>query len=152
MKLRFKKTLLFPRAFSLLEILIAVVIIATLSAIAVPLYHKSKEHALGMEAVANLKLIYAAEQLYNMDHGVYMACSCGTDAQCNGAAGCNTLLKLNLSPTNWDYSVSLFGGGVWLASADRQGAGAQYLDCQYRVSLSQPISSANPYVNSGTCP
>jgi len=137
-----------PAAFSLLEILIVTIIIGILAGIAIPLYNKSKEHGLGKEAIINLELIYAAERAYKMDHGGYTACACSSDAVCNGAGGCNTFLKLNLSTTNWTYSVT---GGTWQATANRQGAGG-YLDCAYRVLLSNDLSSSNPGVSSGTCP
>ena len=141
-------------AFSLLEVLIVTVIISILAGIAIPLYNKSKEHGLGNEAEVNLKLIYAAEQTYRMEHGSYTVCSCSSDAVCNGASGCNTLLKLNLNTLNWAYSVSAGGWGVgWRSYATRQGAGG-YLDCAYRVLLSNSLSSSNPDVSSGagTCP
>lgn len=134
--------------FSLLEVLLATVIISIISAIAIPAYNKAKEHGLGKEAIANLQLIYASEQAYKMDHGNYVVCSCLTTAGCNAAGGCNTLLKLNLQTGNWRYVVS---SGPWRAGADRQGAGG-YLDCEYRVLLGNALSSTNPFVQAGTCP
>lgn len=134
--------------------LLVVVIISIIAGIAIPVYNKSKEHGLGKEAVANLKLIYAAEHIYKMDHGNYIACSCSSAANCNAAGGCNTLLKLNLNTGNWTYSAAtggVFGGG-WYADALRVGSGG-YLDCRYRVRFSDDLSSSNPGVYLGTsCP
>lgn len=134
---------------NLLEMLLVVVIISIVSAIAIPAYNKSKEHGLGKEAVANLKLIYAAEHAYRMDHASYVACSCSSAADCNSAGGCNTLLKLNLSTGNWRYSVGA-AAGVFDAYANRQ-AGA-YFSCVYRIALASV--SGDPVVASGagTCP
>ena len=138
-----------PSAFTLLEILIATALIGILAGIAIPLYNKSKEHGLGEEAVINLKLIYAAERSYGMDNGNYTACACSSDTECNGAGGCNTLLKLNLKTENWTYSG--LNSGMWQATANRQGAGG-YLDCTYRVLLGNDLSSTNPQAVAGTCP
>jgi general secretion pathway protein G len=48
-------------AFTLLEFLVVIIIIGILAALALPNFGKAKEHALGKEAIANLKLMAAAE-------------------------------------------------------------------------------------------
>ena len=55
------------RAFSLTELVVAVVIITILILIAYPLYKTAKERALDKEAILGLKRIQAAERAYKQD-------------------------------------------------------------------------------------
>ncbi len=56
------------RAFTLIEIMIAVAIIAVLAGIAVPSYRKAKETAQRRSCYANLRTIGAALEWYCADH------------------------------------------------------------------------------------
>ncbi|MGD0337123.1 MAG: prepilin-type N-terminal cleavage/methylation domain-containing protein [Candidatus Omnitrophota bacterium] len=55
------------RAFSLTELVVAVVIITILILIAYPIYKTAKERALDKEAILGLKRIQAAERAYKQD-------------------------------------------------------------------------------------
>lgn len=128
--------------FTLIELLIVCMIIGILAAIGFPQFGKTKEHALGQEAKANLKLIRAAERIYRMESATntYVSCNCSSSAECSGATGCNTLLRLSLTTGSWNYSVAALGAGAnFTAYADRQGTGGtnNYLDCQYSINQSQ---------------
>lgn len=138
------------KAFSLIELVIVVVILGALAAIALPNYNKAKEHALGKEAIANLKIIAAAERIIRLETGNYAACNCSTAVNCAAVTGCNSLLSLDLSTNNWAYSVTLDGGsGGFYAQADRQGAGG-YFNCAYRIQAN--TASGEPFVQVAPCP
>jgi len=87
-------------AFTLLELLLVIGIILILGAIALPNFVTSRDKAIEKEALANLKLIYAAEKIYRMETGAY------TDAV--DASTINTRLKLAIptSNPNWNYAVT----------------------------------------------
>jgi prepilin-type N-terminal cleavage/methylation domain-containing protein len=87
-------------AFTLLELLLVVGIILILGAIALPNFTKTRDKAIEKEALANLKLIYAAEKIYRMETGSYAVLTNTADA--------NTVLKLAIptSNPNWNYTVS----------------------------------------------
>lgn len=58
-------------AFTLIEALVVVVVLAILAAIAVPIYTKTMEKAKGDEAITNLRLILAGQRMYRLDNNVY---------------------------------------------------------------------------------
>ncbi|MCM8801490.1 MAG: type II secretion system GspH family protein [Candidatus Omnitrophica bacterium] len=126
------------KGFSLLELIIIGVILIALVSMATPVFLKTRERALDREAVANLKLIIAAEKIYRMEIKDYYFSSNITDL--------NTNLKLTLpsGPNRaWNYSTvgSNVGGGV-CAQADRVGGIKTW-----RMRLNED----NPHENS-TCP
>ena len=127
------------RGFTLFELLIVVIIIGILATLAIPHYTLSRERVFGREAIANLKMIGAAERMYRMEltPDAFVACSCGcagTGAGCcnNNPNGCNFLLKLSLNTDNWTYAVTVTAGPppTFRATADRIGVGG-FLNCQY---------------------
>jgi type IV pilus assembly protein PilA len=92
-------------AFTLLEVIIVAVIIGILVGIALPAYRKSKESALDKEARVNLRLIQAAERIYNMEHNFYYPYNTSTSV----ITDINSYLKLQLpnpATLNWSYNVS----------------------------------------------
>lgn len=127
------------RSFSMLELLLVVTILSIVAAIALPNYTKAREHALGREAIANLKIIAAAERIIKLETGNYEACV--------STANCNSDLNLDLSGNNWTYTVGLFSGG-FEAFADR--ISGPYASCIYR--LASTFANGEPVVAGGTCP
>lgn len=130
-------------AFTLVELLLAVIIILILAAITFPNYYKAKEHACAREAKATLKLISDAEKIYKLQNDKYYPES-GT---VSAIADINSNLKLLIprsSERNWDYSITVTGG--FTAYADRTGSGG-YLNCQYYIdnSIEEPVGN-------GSCP
>lgn len=123
-------------AFTLLEILIVVVIVGILATLGFINYTGVKEHAVGKEAQANLKLIAAAEKIYRMEVGGYYG------PQFN-IGMINTYLKLSLAGTRWDYSINSATTSAFNAQAGRVGSGG-YLDCAYSIDQSQdePVAGA----------
>ena len=135
------------RGFTLVEMLIVIIIIGILAALGFPQFGKTKEHALGKEAIANLKLIAAAEKIYRMEAVTSYYPSLGI---VNNISTINTNLKLSLpsgTTRNWDYSIT-GGAATFTAIAARLGKGG-YLDCQY--SINQGQDDPVPKVSS-SCP
>lgn len=90
--------------FSLLELIIAVVILGILVGIAIPVYLRTRENSFDREAIVNLKAIRMAEINYRMEWGNFYP-SEGSDSN---IADINYNLKLALpsgSNRNWDYTV-----------------------------------------------
>ncbi|HBS47788.1 TPA: hypothetical protein DEO28_01835 [Candidatus Dependentiae bacterium] len=70
------------KAFSLIELLVVIGIIAVLTAIAVPNYFKYLAKAKQVEVAANLTALYTAEQIYFSENGEY-------STNLNGEGGLN---------------------------------------------------------------
>lgn len=113
-------------AFTLLEVIVVIIILAILVSISMPLYHKTVESARGEEAKTSLKLIQARERIIKLERNSYINCTSTLD--CNNA----TRLGLQLSANNWDYNVTDATATNFLATADRIGTGG-YLDCVYTI-------------------
>ena len=103
-------------SFTLAEVIVILVILAILTAMAVPLYMKASERALNREAQAMLELIVQAEKVYRLELTGYVNCS--------NASDCNSELFLNLptSSSNWRYNVTGAGVNVFSAVALRNGS------------------------------
>ena len=128
--------------FTLQEILVVIIIIAILVALALPQFGVTRERALTKEAMANLKLIAAAEKIYRLEFSGYYPLD-GIDK--SNVDHINTDLKLSLSETNWDYSVT-GGVGSFVSNATRQSG--PYSSCNYSINEGQ----FEPGMSSGTCP
>jgi prepilin-type N-terminal cleavage/methylation domain-containing protein len=119
------------KGFTMIELIMAAAIIVIIAGIAIPAYYKSKETLLGKDAKSSLNLIAAAEKIYRMKYAGYTSCNCSSSAECDGAGGCNALLKTNLTTQNWAYAA-VAAGGTFTATAARIGSGG-YLDCVYTI-------------------
>lgn len=87
------------KSFTFLELIIVVVIIGILASFGIVNYTATKERAIDKEAIANLRLIAAAEKIIRMEESGYVACA-DTDAV-------NSELKLSIpiGAPNWSYKV-----------------------------------------------
>lgn len=90
------------KGYTLLEIMIVAIIAGVVATFAVPAYIATQRKAHDNEAHSQLRLIRAAERVYNID---YNGCTgCGNYTQCNN------LLKITLPQDiskggAWDYAV-----------------------------------------------
>ncbi len=92
------------RAFTILEILVAIIMVGILAGLALPQFSIIKERALDKEAKANLVLIRAAQNVYHLENNAY----CGS---CSTTLDINTNLKLNFPTTSgsWVYNGTVLG-------------------------------------------
>lgn len=104
-----------PKAFTLMEIIIAITILGILGTIGWNYYRSLMQQHLDREAIANIKLMVAAEKLKLMDTGDNIECYClsqgnpSADDDCdNTNTGCNSLLNLKLNIKNWTYRARFF--------------------------------------------
>jgi prepilin-type N-terminal cleavage/methylation domain-containing protein len=98
------------RAFTLIELILVVSVVVILAAVGIVSYNKSRDRAISREAIANLRLIAAAERIYKMEQDQYTGCVCNDAATCAvSATGCNSLLRLALNTKNWTYNVTPAG-------------------------------------------
>lgn len=127
---------------TLIEILVVVIVIGVLATLGFVNYTGIREHAMNKEAVANLKLIAAAERIFRLETGAYYGPT-------TAIADINTNLKLYLPTANtreWDYAIRAAAATTFTATASR----AQFGNCAY--SLTVPNSTDDePAVASGTC-
>ena len=92
--------------FNLLELIVVMLIITILASLGLANYSRSKEIALSKEAVANLKLLQAAEKSYRYEAGTYYPSAVGSNT--SDISAINSNLKLSLvsgNGRNWNYTV-----------------------------------------------
>jgi len=97
------------QGFTLVELIIVILIVGILAALALPQFSKTKEHAIGKEAIANLKLIAAAEKIYRMEVNAYYPIPAGEVSGSTAITNINNYLRLSMpsgATKNWDYAVS----------------------------------------------
>jgi len=97
------------KGVTLLELIVVIIILGILAALALPNFGKAKESALEKEALANLRLMSAAEKIYHMENDFYF-----TSAVLNTI---NENLKLSLPAQNWNYKID--AGTGFSAKAQR---------------------------------
>ena len=108
--------------FSLVEVIIACVIIGLLATLAIPQFSRVKERSVDKEAIGYLSALQAAERMYFTEREVYYP---SPAVATNVVTDINTNLQVNLpTGTNpkWTYTVSSTGG----VSALRNGGSRQW--------------------------
>ncbi len=104
-------------AFTIIELLIAVIIVGILAALALPQFTKSIESTKGKEAIAALHQIRTAERTYRIAENTYW----NTKAIVADNSAINAQLNLFLDTRanrNWDYIISA-GADTFTARARR---------------------------------
>ncbi|MDD5136681.1 MAG: prepilin-type N-terminal cleavage/methylation domain-containing protein [Candidatus Omnitrophica bacterium] len=134
---RLKGARVFLRGVTLIEILVVIIIIGVLVALALPNYGPMKEHSVGKEAQASLKLIAAAEKIYRMEMGFYYPYG----GPSNDTTAINQFLRLSLYDTNWFYNVSATTGTFNAVAQRRSGA------CNYTITHTTTDPLPNPNCN-----
>ena len=90
--------------FTLIELIVVVIITAILVSLAVPQYIKTIERAKEKEAVANLKLMQAAQKIYKLEQGFFYPDSGGPSID-----EINENLRLDLNENQWIYNTPATG-------------------------------------------
>ena len=134
------------KGFTLIEILVVVIIVGVLATLGFVNYGGVREKQVTKEAIANLKLIAAAQRIYRMEIGVYFPVTGG------GATAdvptINTGLRLSL-PTGgadqrWTYAISNATTINFTTDATRSNG-----TCQYRITAGNTVPT--PVAGTG-CP
>lgn len=102
-------------AFTFVELIVVVIIVAILAGLAIPNFTKTKERALDKEAQTALRLIQAAEKIYNLKNSFYYPIS-GSTANLREI---NSNLTLDLSSSSWNLSIGSASGTDFAATAQR---------------------------------
>ncbi len=96
--------------FTIVEVVIAIILVAILAGIGIPSYYKAVEKNTGRSAVMNLQVIYNAEKVYKLDNDEYYTCvACDID-------DINTYLETFINDPNFVYTIT---------AADRNGDGEE---------------------------
>jgi len=132
------------KAFTLIELIAVVIIVAVVAAFAIPNYTKTIERAHLKDATGNLIAVHAAQQVRFSEQGKYWPESATTV----DLASINTNLKLNIIAQGMTYTCTGDAlGSTFTCDAVRSGS------APYTVRATQAVlSSGNPSCISGACP
>lgn len=123
------------KAFSLMELMVVVTITGVVAAFAIPNYQKSVNLSAAKDAVNNLKIIAAAQQLYSSRNGSYYP-----------SAGTVNVFQIN---SNLHLSILQQQGIVYsCTNTAPHCSAAKGSDWTYSVTL----PAALPVCTAGTCP
>ena len=126
------------RAISLIEFMIALVLVGTFMTMAIPKYVRNINRTVEKQAAVNLKVMTNAVKQYYIDNGAY-------PADLNNVAAINTTFGLAVIPYNVTYRC-LFGG--WLIYECR----ANSTSGGWGLHADGIWQSGTPHCLSGTCP
>ncbi len=106
------------KAFTLLELIVVLVVLAALVAIALPMYTGFVEKAKATEAINVMGSIKTAEEIKKAASSTHIYVD-STFADLSSNLGVNVL---NVTP-GWSYTVTASGGSSFLATAVRKNPG-----------------------------
>lgn len=124
-------------AFSLMELMVVVTIVAVIAAFGIPNYQKSVDLSIAKDAVNNLKLIGAAQQLYYARNGSSYP-----------SGGPVDVFQIN---TNLHLSILQQQGVTYSCSGNTSVCTATRGSWTYSITL-PAASGAVPTCSAGTCP
>ncbi len=124
------------QGFTLLEIIVVMIIVATTAAVVLPSLNTAMEQTRAQAAKNNLFAISAAQSKYNEDHGIYCTTGC---ANTNAALNSNLIAAVDL----FSYTCSDTAEAIPYNCAASDGTDTLTLDPNANVTCSGP---------SGDCP
>jgi len=142
------------RGFTLIELIIVLLIIGVLATLAIPQITVSQERARCREAIANLRLIAAAERTYLLELDSYFphpsaAIPSGTETD---VGTIDSMLKLSLNEDNWDYVVTSDNTNLTLTATATRLTG-RFSNCVFQIQITSNNPEAEPApVISANCP
>ncbi|HBU08287.1 MAG TPA: hypothetical protein DEA99_03640 [Candidatus Omnitrophica bacterium] len=104
------------KGFTIIELMVALIIIGVLVSLAIPGFSRTKERAFDKEAQIGLNLITAGEKMYRAKIGSYYPSSGTVDK-----SDIEDNLQLDLSSSSWEYNITGLGGTNFNATAVRNG-------------------------------
>ena len=104
------------KGFTIIELMVALIIIGVLVSLAIPGFSRTKERAFDKEAQIGLNLIAAGEKMYRVRIGSYYPSSGTVDK-----SDIEDNLQLDLSSSSWEYNITGLGGTNFNATAVRNG-------------------------------
>ena len=104
------------KGFTIIELMVALIIIGVLVSLAIPGFSRTKERAFDKEAQIGLNLIAAGEKMYRVRIGSYYPSSGTVDK-----SDIEDNLQLDLSSSSWEYNITGLGGTNYNATAVRNG-------------------------------
>ena len=139
-----------PMGFTLLEIMITVVILAVLSALAIPAYKNTIEQTRSNEAITNLNIIWMAEKIYWSKNSSYWGPGSTTMSSVNSG------LDTDMSATFYDTVNVSQSSNTYTAKLNRNtnsgGVAANYYQYVYtQGSASPPTCTKQIGGVNGTC-
>jgi len=108
-------------SFTLIELIIILIILGILVSLSIPVFTKTKERVLNREAAVNLRLIRAAEEIYRMEVGWYIACADTSEVNEN------LDLSLRTIEPNWNYKVDVPNSARFIGKAQRTASDGRVL-------------------------
>lgn len=127
-------------AFTLTEVLTAIVIIAVLAGLAVPNFRSTIEQARSSEATTNLNVIRMGQRIFRLNNGRFWPVP---DGRSNDIAAINAALNIELDTEFYnDITVTSTGGGTgFIATARRGNPG----DRRYTINQDGVINEAGQF-------
>jgi type IV pilus assembly protein PilE len=95
------------KGFTLIEIIVALVILAILAAVALPNYMTMMTQGAANAAQNNLIAIYNAQKTYYFANAAYCT---STNSVCNSLASINSTLSLNITDARFTYTCNSTNG------------------------------------------
>ena len=121
------------KAFTLVEIMIVIVILAIVAGMAIPAYNGTVERSRENEAVTNLNIIHMGEKIANINNGAFWGPGAPTVLQIN------TNLNVDISTQYYDITALGVAGTVYTATATRNNtAGGDGRFCTYSYDSVNP--------------
>jgi type IV pilus assembly protein PilA len=151
-----KRRTMLPRTrrsgFSLVEVLAVVIILAVLSAVAVPLYINTRKAAAARACLGNLAAIAAAESAFALRNGVYIATPNGTYVA--GVAGAAATGGLVGAPEGLSAIVvcPLTNTDTYTANTAINAAGQLTITCGNAAAHATVVGTAATYTKTMAAP
>jgi len=127
----------YKKGFTLTELIVAMIILGSLTAMVVPSYNSYIQQAEIQAATTNLQVIALAEKNYYFINKSYCTTSCGY-----GIAQLNSSLSLNITDSNYIYTCYPFVSGN----------GQSSFTCQVRSPMGNRINGYLYLTYDGTRP